>query len=126
MPTFVLFSTAALLAAVDAPLPLEMSALVMVGIILRWFVMRENKSSARHDQRLEEIEAEMTVLRLEGSEQRHLKHVFMNQLTGTQAALALVLNTARNCSCNAMDSVIPVLERLSTPRDTPKTTEENP
>lgn len=126
MPTFVLLSTAVLLTAVDAPLPLEMSALVMVGIILRWFVIRENKSASRHDERLVELEEEMAHLREEASAERHRKHVYLNQLTGIQAAFALVLSTAHTCTCNAMDAVIPVLEKLSTPRDTPTPTEENP
>lgn len=120
MPTFVLATSVAVLYAAEVPLPVEITALAMVAVVLRWLLSRENTAVLSHEARVATLEADMANVRAEASEQRHLKHEFINRVTGMQAAIALVLASARSCSCGAMEPILPVLDQLSIP------TKENP
>lgn len=105
MPTAVLTSSVVALYAVDLPLPVEMTALVMVGLILRVFLRRD-------DHRFQRIETDVEQLRRENQEQRHLKHEYRNQLTALQYALSLTLAEAERCSCGALDTIRPTLKQI--------------
>lgn len=110
MPTFVLASTITTLYAMDVPLPVEMSALVMVGIILRVYIGRENKAHEVRDKRIAKLERDVW-------QQRHIKHEFRNQMTVLAGTLALALQQAAKCTCDAMTPVITpmqsAIERLA-------------
>lgn len=105
MPSFVLASTIAALYAADVPLPIEMTALVMVGLILRVYLGRESKQQSELAKRLDAIEAE-------ADEQRHIKHMVLNRLAGITGTLALVKAAAERCTCGATAPVLPLIERL--------------
>lgn len=105
MPTYVLASTIAMLAVADVPLPLELSALAMVGLILRVYIGRENRLNNDRDVRLERLEAAR-------DEQRHLKHMVLNQLAGVTGTLAAARQAAMRCTCGAMVPILPLLDNL--------------
>lgn len=101
------------------PLPVEMTALVMVGLILRWLLRRENKTDSIRDERIAALEAEVGELRASESEQRHLKHVVLNQLTIIRGTFALAKQQAEQCTCDAMTPVIPLLDNILKPLSQP-------
>lgn len=105
MPTFVLGSTIAVLSAVEVPLPVEMTALVMVGLILRVYIARENRLNEQRDERLSKLEAAR-------DEQRHLKHMVINQLAGVSGTLHTARQAALRCTCGAMVQVIPLIDNI--------------
>lgn len=105
MVTFVLAATIFAVLAADVPLPVEMSALVMVGLILRVYIIRENSAQRDHAARLAALEAEV-------SEQRHLKHLVINKLTTVIGTLALVQAEADRCTCGAVTSVLPLINKV--------------
>lgn len=105
MPSFILASTAGLLLATDVPLPVELTAMGMVGTILLWLIRRENQQDTDTQVRLTRLEATE-------AEQRHLKHALLNRLAGLKGSLLVVKQTAENCSCGAMHPVLPLLEEL--------------
>lgn len=105
MLTVVLVASTAAIYATDVPLPVELTALAMVGLILRVYLGREAKAAAQRDRRLDELEAE-------ADEQRHMKHLVLNQLAGITGTLALVQAAAQRCSCGALAPLLPLIERL--------------
>lgn len=111
--TFTLISTIAMLAAVDVPFPVEMTALAMVGLVLRWSLIRQNRSHDEHDARLTSIEVELAETRAEKDIQRQLKHAWKNEVTATRAALAVLVPQAAKCECGTMEPLMPVLRKLA-------------
>lgn len=107
LPAIVLVSVSGMMLAYDVPLPVEMTALAMVGVILHFFLRRDASSHTKHDIRLTRIEAEL-------DNQRTAKHALRNELTAFRASLAMLLPTAKNCTCGAMASLVPIIERLTT------------
>lgn len=112
MPAFVLASTIVTMLALEVPFPVELTALAMVGLVLRWALARDDKAHAGHDSRIMTLEAEMRVVRESESEQRHLKHALLNQIGAARGALVLVSSAARTCKCDAMAPLIPLLDAL--------------
>lgn len=112
MPTLVLASSIVSLYAVQVPLPVEMSALVMVGLILRWMVRREAMTDVSRDERIAALEAEVASIREGESEQRHLKHLVINQVTAMRGSLEMIKLAAQRCSCGAVSPVIPLIDNL--------------
>lgn len=103
----------ALLFAVDVPLPIEMTALVMVGLVLRWSLGRQNRESAGADVRMSRLEAKVDHNAEEIDRQRHFKHDFLNQITAVYASIVMLRETAVDrCTCHAFDPYIPVLDAL--------------
>lgn len=111
---FTIISAIALLAAVDVPFPVEITALAMVGLVLRWALMRQNRAHDEHDRRLSEIEDELNATRAAKDQERHLKHAWRNEVSAMRATLGVMLPIVKNCSCGTMDPLLPVLERLVT------------
>lgn len=105
MPSFVLASTTAVLIAMDVPFPVELTALAMVGLILRVYIGRENKDKELQDRRL-------TALEHDASEQRHLKHAQINANVALRGALELVHIEAQRCTCDALAPVLPLIRNL--------------
>lgn len=105
MVTLVLAVTVIAAASSGVPFPIEMTALVMVGLILRVYIVRENKSREEHAKRLKALEEEV-------DEQRHLKHLVINQLAGITGTLSLVQAAASRCTCGAVAPVLPLIENL--------------
>lgn len=105
MLTFTLAASIAAIFAADVPLPVELTALAMVGLILRVYLGRESKAQADRDSRLKALEDE-------ADEQRHMKHLVLNQLAGLTGTLALVRAAAERCTCGAIAPVLPLIERL--------------
>lgn len=105
VPTLVLATTAAGLLAADVPLPVELTALAMVGVILRFLLQRDDSAAKERDRRLDALEAER-------DEQRHLKHVVINQLAGITGSLALIKTAAERCTCGAVTPVMPLIDNL--------------
>jgi hypothetical protein len=106
MPSAVLASTIVALYAVNLPLGVEITALVMVGAILKVFLRRDDTRFSRLEQKVEALEAD-------NKEQHHLKHEFRNRLAAVHYALSLVIAEARTCTCGALDTLLPVLEQIT-------------
>jgi hypothetical protein len=94
-----------LLFAANLPFPVELSALAMVGLILRWMMQRDATNDSAILVRLERLEASE-------AEQRHLKHALLNRLAGLKGTLLVILHAARHCTCDALTPVLPLLEEL--------------
>lgn len=107
MPSFVMFTAVAVLAAADVPLPAELTALALVAVVLRWFIVRDNQADRDRDARLIALEAK-------ADEQRHLKHMVLNQLARIVPSLALIQVASERCTCGAMTQVLPLIENLLT------------
>lgn len=112
LPTITLASSGATLLAMDVPLPIEMGALVMVGMILRWLIRRENHTEALDEKRLTRLEGRIDELQNDVSEQRHLKHTLLNQLAAIRGSILVIRRAAERCTCESMIPVLPVLEML--------------
>lgn len=112
MPTFVLASSVAILAAADIPLPVEVSALALVGAVLRWFIVRDNQADR-------DREARLVLLEEARDEQRHLKHLVINQLASITGTLRLIQIAAERCTCGAVAPVLPLIQNLLTEEETP-------
>lgn len=102
----------AVLAAVDVPFPVELSALVLVAAILRWLIRREDSTDAATLARIDSLEAEVERVRFDESEQRSAKHALLNELAAIRTTLELVAVVSDRCTCGALDPVRPVLARL--------------
>lgn len=120
-PTLVLGAVSGVLLAVDMPTWRELSALAMVGLILRWMIARENRREVRDlnvdaatHRRITSLERNVGALRREVTEQRHLKHDFEGKVIALQNALKLVRIQARRCSCGALDPIQQLLEEIGT------------
>lgn len=107
-------SSIGMIAAMDVPFPVELTALAMVGLVLRWALIRQNRSHDEHDARISRIEEDLEVERLARLEEKHLKHAWRNEVTSLRATIAMVLPTAQRCSCGTMEPLLPVLQRLAT------------
>lgn len=110
----VLASAVVTLAAVDVPFPVELTALAMVGLVLRWALGRQNRAHDEHDRRIADIERELDRTRADKDTERHLKHAWRREVTAMRMALLTMLPLARGCTCGTMDPLLPVLERLAT------------
>lgn len=99
-------ATVAFLAAVEVPFPVELTALAMVGLVLRWALARQSREHDQHDARLSALEEQ-------SSHERHLKHAWRNEVTAMRATIAMMVPIAQRCSCGSMDPLVPVLERLA-------------
>ncbi len=117
--TIVLVSTVAVLGAVEAPLPVNITAMALVALVLRYLLKKDGKSHDAHDARLSELEAEVEAVRKDASDQRGRAHKLENTITGQVAALAMLLPAAEKCSCGTMAPYVPVLYRLTAPKETP-------
>lgn len=106
LPSFTLALAGVLLAVSDVPLPIELSAMAMVGLVLRFLLKRDARAHTKHDARLTSIEAELNV-------QRSAKHAYLNEITAMRAAIAIIVTQAQKCSCGTMEPLLPVLTRLS-------------
>lgn len=115
----VLASAVVTLAAVDAPLPIELTALMMVGVVLHWALARQNRTHDEHDERIKAVEEELAATRQSKDIERQLKHAWRNEVAAMQAALAVMVPLAQKCSCGTMDPLLPVLERLAADRKEP-------
>lgn len=114
LPSAVLVSTVGVLAASsDVPFPVEMSALVMVGLVLRWALRRENTAHEERDKRVDNLEARTKDLEEEADTQRSLKHALANQITAMKTTITMMLPFARQCTCETMTPLLPILERLA-------------
>ncbi len=113
----ILGSTVAVLVATEAPLPVQVTAMVLVAIVLRYLLRRDDSTHIQHEKRLNEMQAEISRLNSGEAEQRHLKHLLNNRITGIQAALALLIPAAEKCTCGQMSPFLPVLVRLSTSQE---------
>lgn len=120
--TYTLVSTIGLLAAVDLPIPVELSALAMVGLVLRWALIRQNRAHDEHDERLTVIETELRETREAKDIERQLKHAWKNEVTAMRATLAVMLPQAKRCTCATMEPLIPVLEKLALDTKEPRPT----
>lgn len=105
--TYTLASTVAVLAAVDVPFPVELSALAMVGFVLRWALARQNKAHDQHEDRLSKVEEQLRVKSTE-------KHALANQITALRTAVKLIIPTAEQCTCGSMERLLPTLHSLAT------------
>lgn len=103
---------AGLLLAVQVPLPIEMTALVMVGLVLRWSLGRQTRAANHIDARMTELEGRISKNRAEIDRQRHWKHEFRNQLSGVYATMVMMREAANRCDCEAFDPLIPVLDQI--------------
>lgn len=112
--TYTLASTVAFLAAVDVPFPVELTALAMVGLVLRWALSRQNKNHDEHEERIAEMERRWEEAVADYSAQRHLKHAWRNEVTAMRATLGVLVPAAQRCSCGTMEPLIPVLVKLAT------------
>lgn len=110
MVTAALVVTVGVLAAAGTPFPVEVGALAMVGLILRWLVRRENLADAGTLGRIDALEAEVAQLRSSESEQRHAKHELIVENAALRNAQTLLVRAARACSCQALHPLIPLLE----------------
>jgi signal transduction histidine kinase len=111
-PTPVLLSAAGVLLAADVPLPVELSAMAMVGLVLRWLIRRDSRKDRDMEERVQLLEQK-------ADEQRHLKHEFRNRVTVVRGSLELARQAAEHCTCGAMDTVKPLLDQiLSRPEPT--------
>lgn len=108
LPTLVLVPTIGWLYASGLPVPIQLTALCMVGLILRVFIRRDDNRFARMEAQLAEVQAE-------AQEQHHLKHLLANQITARDVALKMILPPARACTCDVMTPYISTLEFLAIP-----------
>jgi len=114
LPSAVIASTIGVLAATPGvPFPVEMSALVMVGLVLRWALRREGHMHEDRDDRISKLELQMRDVEKEADTQRHLKHALNNQITAMKTTITLMLPFAKQCTCNTMTPLLPVLEKLT-------------
>jgi hypothetical protein len=114
LPTVVLASTVGgLAAAPGVPFPIEMTALVMVGLVLRWALGRDSKSHNERDERISSLESRMREVEEEADTQRHLKHALNNQVTAMKTTITMMLPFAKQCTCGTVIPLIPILERLA-------------
>lgn len=109
-----IISAIAVLAAADVPFPIEITALIMVGMVLRWALGRQNRAHDEHDRRIEDIEQQLRDTAEAKDAERHLKHAWKNEVATMRATIGVMLPLIRNCSCGTMDPLLPVLERLVT------------
>lgn len=112
--TSTIAAAVAILAAVDVPFPIELTALAMVGLVLRWSLSRQNKAHDEHEGRIADMERRLDDAVDSYNTQRHLKHAWAREVAATRATLGTMLPLAKNCSCGTMDPLIPVLEKLAT------------
>lgn len=108
-----LLSTLGILAAADLPLPVELTALAMVGLVIRWSLGRMTRDQDEHEKRMTALEAEMAEVREEASQQRHLKHNLDNRITAMGSAIFMMLPQAQACECGSMSRLVPILEHLA-------------
>ena len=101
-PTLFLASTAGVMLAADVPLPVEISAMAMVGLFLRWLMQRDSRND-------EDVEKRLKKLEKHADWQRHLKHVFLNRLAYCRGTFLLVRQQALLCKCGAMTPVLALL-----------------
>lgn len=106
LPGFVIASAVAVLAAADVPFPVELTALAMVGLVLRFLLRRDARAHDKHDRRLTAVEKELR-------QQHTAKHAALNEITAMRAAIAIIVTQAQKCSCGTMEPLLPVLTRLS-------------
>lgn len=111
--TYAIISTVGFLIAVEVPLPVEMTALVMVGLVLRWSLSRQNRVHDEHEDRLNQIEVELAETREAKDIERHLKHAWKNEVTATRATLAMIYPQAARCSCGTMEPLLETLRKLA-------------
>lgn len=111
--TLTIASTTGLLLAYDVPLPLELPALAMVGLVLRWLVKREAVADTATLQRITDLEAQLEEMRDEQSQERHLKHGALNRAIAAEQTLRLVKIAAGRCSCGALDQILSLLAEVS-------------
>lgn len=111
--TMAIVSAVGMVAAMDVPFPVELTALAMVGLVLRWALMRQNRSHDEHDARLTKIEQDLEATRVAKDIERSLKHALKNEVTAVRATIGVLVPQARRCSCGTMDPLMPVLERLA-------------
>lgn len=110
MVTATLLVTVGALLAAGTPFPVEVGALAMVGLVLRWLVRRENLADAGTLARIDALEAEVAQLRSSESDQRRRKHELIVENAALRNAHTLLARAARACSCQALDPIISLLE----------------
>ena len=109
-PTMVLATTAAGLLAAEIPFPVELSALALVGFILRWLVVRENRADDSMLKRIEHLERDLAAMTVAQSEERRLKHAALNDAASRGMAVHLMAAAARHCTCGQMDQILYLVE----------------
>lgn len=110
--TYVLGATIFGLVAAQVPLPVEMTALVMVGLVLRYSLHKDAKSDSDQESRITRLEDTVLENRQRIDEQRHLKHAALNRIAGITGMLMLLRQQIALCTCGAMGPLLPVVDQI--------------
>ena len=113
-PPAALALAAAGLAVTDVPLPAELGALALVGLVLHWALQRFSGTDQATLDRINKLETQLEDLRTEWSKERHLKHDALNRAASMSMTVRLLVAAARQCTCGNMHAILELVDRVGT------------
>ena len=115
MPAIITYSlgvTVVGLAALQVPFPVEMTALVMVGLVLRWFLRKDSVLDQQHEKRVAALEKAVAQNRKDIDLQRHRAHAALNRVAAVSGMVLLVKAQVERCTCGQMEAIVPLFDQI--------------